>query len=372
MSVKCQKIFEWIEEWADPDLAADWDRIGLLVGSPSDEVQKVLVTLDVTGDVIREAVNENARLIVAHHPLYRDPLPYLRSDLYPASHVYRLIQEGIALYAAHTNLDAAPGGINDILADRLGLVDLDLLLPTGEEGLYKVVVFVPVGYEDKVREAMCSQGAGWIGKYSDCTFQLKGTGTFRPLEGTSPFIGETGQLEKPSEFRIETIVPQKKLNRVLEGMISAHPYEEVAYDIYPLKNKGEKVGLGRVGKLPEPLTLADFARKVKDCLELEVVKVTGDPDRRVSKVALCGGSAMMFLEHALKSGADVYMTGDVRHHGALDALDQGIAVVDAGHYGTEQVVIPVLADYIKEKAKEAGEELTVVVSRVKTDPFKYI
>lgn len=371
MSVECQKIFNWIEEWAKPELVADWDRVGLLVGSPSDEVQKVLVTLDVTGDVITEAVKENVQLIVAHHPLYRDPLPYLRSDLYPTSHVYRLIQKGIALYAAHTNLDAAPGGINDILANQLGLVDVELLLPTVEENLYKVVVFVPVGHEDQVRQAMCSQGAGWIGNYSDCTFQLEGTGTFRPLEGTSPFIGETGQLEKVPEFRIETIVPQKKLDKVLAGMMAAHPYEEVAYDIYPLKNKGAKMGLGKVGKLPEPLTLAEFARKVKDCLKLEVVKVSGDPERSISKVALCGGSAMMLLEYAVKSGADVYMTGDVRHHGALDALDQGIAVVDAGHYGTEQVVVPVLADYIREKAKETGDELTVVVSQVKTDPFKY-
>ncbi len=372
MSVKNQKIFDWIEEWAYPELVADKDRVGLLVGSPADEVHKVLVTLDVTGDVITEAEEENVQLIVSHHPLYRDPIPYLRSDIYPSSHVYRLIQKGIALYTAHTNLDAAPGGINDILADRLGLVDIDLLLPTVEEKLYKVVVFVPVGYEDEVRQAMCSQGAGWIGGYSDCTFQLEGTGTFRPLEGTSPFIGETGQLEKASEFRIETIVPQKKLKKVLKGMVAAHPYEEVAYDVYPLENKGVKMGLGRVGKLPEPLTLADFAQKVKDCLDLEVVKVTGDPERSISKVALCGGSAMFFLEHAIKRGADVYLTGDVRHHGALDALDQGIAVVDAGHYGTEQVVIPVLADYIREKAKEAGEELTVVVSRIQTGPFKYL
>lgn len=372
MSLKCQQIFDWIEEWAPPELAEKSDRIGLLVGSPVDEVRKVLVTLEVTGEVIEEAISENVQLIVSHHPLYRDPLPNLRSDLYPTSLIYRLIQNEIALYAAHTNLDATDGAINDILADRLGLVEIDLLCPSSEEKLYKVVVFVPQGYEDQVRQAICSQGGGWIGNYSDCTFQSEGIGTFRPLEGTTPFIGQDGKLEKVPECRIETIISQKKLGNMLKEMIAAHPYEEVAYDVYPLQNQGARKGYGRVGKLPEPMALADFAQKVKDCLGLKVVKISGNPRRSITKVALCGGSAMMFLDDAIKSGADVYITGDVKHHGALDALEQGMAVVDAGHYATEQVVVPVLADYIKEKAKKAESELTVMVSQVKTDPFQYI
>lgn len=372
MSVKCQLIIDWVEEWARPEFAEDGDRIGLLVGSPSLEVDNVLVTLDVTAEVIAEAVRKNVQLIVSHHPLFRDPLPSIRDDLYPASFVYRLAREGIALYAAHTNLDAAPGGINDILAERLGLVDLKLLFPTYQEKLYKVVVFVPVGHEDQVRQAICSHGAGWVGNYSDCTFQLAGTGTFRPLEGTTPFIGETGELERVSEIRIETIVPQSRLNDVLTEMISAHPYEEVAYDLYPLQNQGPETGLGRVGKLSEEMTLAEFAEKVKKCLGLDLVRVTGDLESRVLSVALCGGSAMSLLPQALNSGADVYLTGDVRHHGALDALAQGIAVVDAGHYGTECVVVPVMADYIKGKVKEAGSDLRVLVSQIKTDPFHYL
>ncbi len=372
MSVECKKIFAWIEDWALPEYVEDWDRVGLLVGSPKDMVDKVLVTLDVTADVITEAVKEKAGLIVSHHPLYRDPLPYLRSDVYPASHVYRLIQEGIALYAAHTNLDSAPGGINDILADRLGLLDVDILVTTHEERLFKLVVFVPEGYEDKVRDAICSKGAGWIGNYSHCTFQTQGTGTFKPLEGTSPFIGKTGQLEKASELRLETIVQESRLQKVVKEMLAVHPYEEVAYDLYPLKNQGERSGLGRVGRLPEAMSLAAFAEKVKKDLDLDVVRIAGDPKRPVSKIALCGGSAMALLEHAVNSGADVYLTGDVRHHGALDALDQGIAVIDAGHYGTESVVVPVLADYITKKARESGEELTVMTSQIKTDPFKYL
>lgn len=372
MPVKCQAIIDWVQEWARPEFAEDGDRIGLLVGSPAHEVEKLLVTLDVTHEVIAEAVTGGAGLIVSHHPLFRDPLTSLRDDIYPASLVCKLVKAGIALYAAHTNLDAAPGGINDILAERLGLVDVELLLPTHNEKLYKVVVFVPDGHDDKVRQAMCSRGAGWIGNYSDCTFQAAGTGTFRPLEGTNPFIGETGHLEKVRELRIETIVPERKLHEVLQGMIKAHPYEEVAYDVYPLKNRGEEIGLGRVGELPKKMTLAAFAEHVRGCLELDVVRFTGDPGKTVARVALCGGSAMMFLPHAVRAGADVYLTGDVRHHGALDALAQGIALIDAGHYGTERVVVPVLAGYLRDKAKEAGCELEVVVSRVKTDPFRYL
>ncbi len=372
MSVRCQQIFDWIEEWADPALAEDWDHIGNLVGSPADSVSRVLVTLDVTDEVIAEAIDENVNLIVAHHPLFRDPIPYLRSDLFSSSRVYRLIQKGISLYAAHTNLDAAPGGINDVLADLLGLRDVEILFPTYEENLYKIVVFVPLGHEERVREAISARGGGWIGNYSDCTFQTEGVGTFRPLEGTKPFIGETGELERVRETRIETIAPQKKLSDLLKNMIAAHPYEEVAYDIYPLKNTGTKAGLGRIGRLPESLALADFARKVKDSLGLGMVRITGDPQRSVSKIALCGGGGMSLLEQAIKCDADLYLTGDIRHHGALDALDRGIALVDGGHYGTERVIVPVLADYLQKKAKEAGEGLTVLVSQINTDPFSYI
>ncbi|MDN5375942.1 MAG: hypothetical protein PWQ39_982 [Thermacetogenium sp.] len=372
MPVECRTVIDWMQEWARPEFAEEGDRIGLLVGSPSQRVKKLLVTLEVTDEVIAEASAVGADLVVSHHPLFRDPLTSLRDDLYPASLACKLVKAGIALFAAHTNLDAAPGGVNDILAERLGLIDVELLLSTHEEKLYKVVVFVPEGHEDEVRRAMCSAGAGWIGNYSDCTFQVAGTGTFRPLEGTSPFIGETGRLEKVGELRIETIVPERKLPEVLQRMIAVHPYEEVAYDVYPLKNRGKETGLGRVGRLPERMPLAAFAGHVMKCLELDAVRFVGEPDKTVSRVALCGGSAMVLLQHAVRAGADVYVTGDVRHHGALEALARGIALVDAGHYGTERVVVPAIAGYLEGRAKEAGCDLEVVISRVKTDPFRHL
>ncbi len=372
MPVKCGTIMSWIEEWAPPFLAEDKDNIGLLVGSPSSEIHKALVTLEVTGEVVEEAIKKQVQLIVSHHPLFRDPMYKIRFDTYPASVIVRLIQNDIAVYSAHTNLDAADGGVNDILARRFGLIDVDFLVPNREEKLYKIVVFVPTGHEDGVRQAMCSAGAGWIGKYSDCTFQAGGTGTFRPLAGASPFIGEVGELEKVSETRIETIVSEGKIEPVVKAMLEAHPYEEVAYDVYPLKNRGLRFGLGRVGRLQQPKPLAVFAEEVKNLLGQQTIRVVGPLDRPVTTVALCGGSAMMLLPQAIRAGADVYVTGDIKHHDALNALAHKIALIDAGHHGTERVIVPLLAEYLKEKAETEKCDLQVEVSEVNTNPFHYL
>lgn len=362
----------WIEEWAPLALVEDWDNSGLLVGAPDAEVSKALVTLEITPEVAAEAIAEKVQLIVSHHPLLRDPLSQIRFDVYPASLIAKMIRHDIAVYAAHTNLDAAPGGINDLLAERLGLEDVGLLAPTREEKLFKLAVFVPLGYEDNVRQAMCAAGAGWIGAYSECTFQSSGTGTFRPLEGTNPFLGKIGALEKADESRIETIVPEDKLDQVVQEMCRAHPYEEVAYDLYPLRNRGKRQGLGRVGRLPAAQPLSVFAKKVKTALDLAQVRVTGLLDRPVSRAALCGGSAMAFLPQAVQAGADVYITGDVKHHDALHALAEGIALIDAGHHGTERVIVPVLTDYLKAQAEKENCDLQVLVSQVNTDPFRYL
>lgn len=362
----------WIEEWAPPFLAEDKDNIGLLVGSPETEVQKVLVTLEVTPEVVDEAVEKRVQMIVSHHPLFREPFYRMRFDSYPASSVVKLIKNDIAVFAAHTNLDAAERGVSEALAERLGLTEVDLLFPNKEEKLYKLVVFVPSGYEDSVREAMCSAGAGCIGRYSDCTFQLSGTGTFRPLAGTSPFIGKIGELEKVLETRIETIVPESKIDAVVRAMLGAHPYEEVAYDLYPLKNQGKRLGFGRVGKLPQPMALCSFAERVKASLGQKAVRVVGDLERLVSRVAVCGGSGASLLPQALRWKADVYVTGDIKHHEALNALAQGIALIDAGHHGTERVIVPVMADYLSNRAKEERCVLQVGVSDVNTDPFHFL
>lgn len=372
MAVRCGQVIDWMEEWAPRRMAEKWDNVGLLVGAPYREVERVLVALEVTRAVIDEALEQGAQLIITHHPLFLEPIKVLREDTHPAALVNRLIKSGLCLYAAHTNLDVAPGGVNDLLAGLLGLSDTSPLSETGERVLYKVAVFVPVGHEEEVRRALCEAGAGWIGRYSDCAFESQGIGTFRPLEGTNPYIGEIGKLERVSEVRLETVIPGERLDQALRAMLAAHPYEEAAYDIYRLQNRLPGYGLGRVGFLPHPCTLAEFAGMVKERLGVAAVRLAGNPDRRVKKVALCGGSGMSLVSRALRSGADVYLTSDVKHHDALDALAQGLAVVDAGHYGTEQVVVPAVTRYLRERAEQAGEQLQVTATGVVTDPFRYL
>lgn len=371
MPVKCQTILKWLEEWAPRFLAEKGDQVGLLVGNPYTEIKKVLVTLEVTEEVITEAIREKVQLIISHHPPFHTPLPHLRFDLYPGSLLSRLIQNDIHLFVAHTNLDTVTDGVSDILVRRLGLLDVEILYQTYEEKLYKVVVFVPQGYEDAVRQAMCAVGAGWIGKYAECTFQTEGMGTFRALPGADPFLGKIGELEKVCEYRLETVVPEAKLEQVLGEMIKSHPYEEVAYDVYLLQNKGRCYGLGRIGKLAETRPLGVFAEGVKELLGVKGIRLVGNLEKKVSKVALCGGSAMMLLPKAVDANADVYLTGDVKHHEALEALERGIAVIDAGHHGTERVIVPVLAEYLWKKAEKEQQGLEVLVSQVNTDPFLY-
>ncbi len=370
MPVICQTVIDWLEEWAPPLMAEDGDSIGLQVGSRGTEVEKVLVTLEVTPEVIAEAVKEKVQLIVSHHPLIRDPLARLDYDSFPASLAVRLVENRIHFYAAHTNMDAAAGGVNDLLAERLGLAEIRVLRPAPQEKLYKLVVFIPRGHEDEVRQAICNAGAGWIGNYDECTFQVGGTGTFRPLPDTHPFLGRIGALERAEESRLETVVPETRLTAVIGAMFAAHPYEEVAYDLCLLKNQAPgKVGLGRIGRLPDPKPLHAFAEQVGDALGLQALRLVGDSGRLISVVALCGGAAMSLLKRALEAGADVYLTGDVKHHDALNALGQGIAVIDAGHHATEKIIVPAMAKYLAEKAALAGERLEILTSRINTDPF---
>ena len=371
MPVVCQTVIGWLEEWAPPLLAEDGDNIGLQVGSRDTGIERVLVTLEVTPEVISEAIKAKAQLIVSHHPLIRDPLARLDYESFPASLAVRLVENRIHFYAAHTNMDAATGGVNDLLAERLSLTEVSILRPVPQERLYKLAVFIPRGHEDEVRQAICNAGAGWTGNYDECTFQVGGTGTFRPLPGAHPFLGRIGVLERAEESRLETVVPETRLRAVIRAMLAAHPYEEVAYDLYPIKNQAPcKTGLGRVGRLPGPKPLGAFAEQVREALGLQAVRLAGDPERTISAVALCGGGAMSLLKRAIEAGADVYVTGDVKHHDALNALGQGIAVIDAGHHATEKIIVPAMAAYLTEKAAAAGAQLEVIVSRVNTDPFR--
>jgi dinuclear metal center YbgI/SA1388 family protein len=372
VELDCKAIIGIMEKLAPESLAEDWDNVGLQLGNLDKKVSKVLVALDMTNGVAQEAVSKGVDMVITHHPFIFNPVKSLREDCYTGRVAAVLIWHGIALYCAHTNLDNAPNGINQVLADMLGLLDIEKLQVISAGAYNKLVVFVPEGYQDKVLMAAAEAGAGCIGNYSHCTFQAPGTGTFLPSGSTNPFIGKPGQLERADEYRIETIVPAELTQEVVDAVLKVHPYEEVAYDIYRLQNKRDGDGPGRIGRLPVGQTLAEFAKEVKKTLGLDNIRLSGQPDRHVKKVALCGGSGGSLIEKAAQMGADVFVTGDIKYHDAQRALELGIALIDAGHYGTEKIAVDVIRRHIENGVMMLDGQVEVLASEACVDFFTIV
>jgi len=350
-------VIRAVEDLAPRELAEEWDNVGLVAGNPRATVTRLLTAVDLTSRIVDEAASFGAQAVVVHHPPIFDSIRTLRSDQPVGAVLSRAVEKGLAVYAAHTNLDVAPGGINDVLAE---LIDLRRAEGVGDrrERLCKLVVFVPKGHEDAVREAVSEAGAGWIGNYSHCTFQAPGTGTFKPLEGADPFIGSVGKLEKADEFRLETVVPAVRLGRVLQAMRGAHPYEEIAYDVYPLRNEGRTLGPGLVGEIAPPRDLRAFAGHVKERLGVPAVRVTGDLDREVRRVGLMAGAGAYVAEVA-RAGADVFFAGEFKYDRLFSAVEHGLATVEAGHYATEAPGMRALAGRVERKLLRAGFQVEV-------------
>lgn len=360
MSVNVGDVMAVLNAFAPDNLAAEWDNVGLLCGSPDLKAERIMLALDVTPEVAEQAIEQKARLIVSHHPLIFKNLKNLAETDWRSRLLAKLIRNEIAVYAAHTNLDFSAGGVSDVLAAKLGLSDVSVLQKRGHCPLRKIAVFVPDQYAERVMSAMTRAGAGHIGGYSDCAFRVKGSGSFRPLAGTSPFIGRTGELSVVKETRIETVAPAAKLPSVLKAMLAAHPYEEAAYDIYELANDRTGVwGAGRIGALGNPVTAEAFARMVKTALSLEYV-LYADAGRVIKKAAVCGGAGGGLVEDAVSAGADVLVTGDLGYHEVQEAKHAGISVIDAGHQGTEWPVLSLLAAKIAEGLK--GREIKILIA----------
>lgn len=350
--IKAKDLTAFLDKMAPPSLAEDWDNVGLLAGSNDKEVKRVLLSLDVTTKVVDEAIEKKADMIIAHHPLIFKGLKRVTENNLHGKLVYKLLKNDINVFAAHTNLDVAPNNINLRLAQLLGLTNVENMSVYKRDRLFKLAVYAPGEAAEKVRSAMCASGAGWIGNYSDCTFQTKGTGTFKPLEGTTPYIGIKGELARVDEVKIETIVPEGILNSVIKDMLAVHPYEEVAYDVYLLENKGFEYGLGTVGVLEKAYDFSDFIDYVKSCLNLKNVRYTNNQPDNVKKVAIfCGSFDEDYSGYVKKHNADVLITGDLKHHMAIDLIEDGICAVDCGHFGTEKVVVDLLAEMLEEKFK---------------------
>lgn len=362
-------VFNLMEKWAPKSLAYDWDNVGLQIGSSDHQVNKIMITLDVLESVVDEAIEKGADLIIAHHPLLFKPLKQIDFDTPQGRTIKKLVQNNISVYASHTNLDAADGGVNDILCDLLGIENRSVLVPAGTEKLYKIAVFVPESHQKIIMEALSSSGAGHIGEYSHCTFQTSGQGTFKPLEGTNPFIGKQGELEIVDEVKIETIVQEEKLHQVILAMLKAHPYEEAAYDIYPLQLNGKEYGIGRIGTLEKQYTMKEFCEHVKKMLDLSHLRFTGDLSKKVTNVAILGGSGEKYIQDAKEKEADVYITGDMTFHPAQDAEQLGLSVIDPGHY-IEKVMKKSVKRYLHKMLEK--KQIEIILSETDTNPFQFI
>lgn len=362
-----------LNDIAPPRLAEEWDNVGLQTGRADRPAAKVLVALEVTPDVIAEAKREEADAIVAHHPLIFSPLKSMAESNPVARLVADLVRANISLLVAHTNLDAVADGTNGEMADRLGLMDREFLLPNAPEPEnVKYVVFAPATHADDVIDACASAGAGIIGKYGHCSFRSPGTGTFRPMAGANPYAGKVGKLEQAEgEMRIEVLCPRRRLPALLKAVRAVHPYEEIAFDVYPLEPTGDaKHGFGLVGKLAEGTTLGAFAKRCKKAFDVANVGIVGDDDRAVRRVAVFSGSGGEAIRRWRPGAADVLVTGEMTHHQCAEARDKGAAVVLVGHHASEVVVCKRLAERLRSHPSVKDKEFEVLVAKDDRAPLR--
>lgn len=339
-----------------------YDNSGLLVSRDNLSINSALLSLDITPEVIDEAILKKVDVIISHHPLIFSPLKKILDKTPIEQMIRKLIKHDIAVYSAHTNMDSALGGTNDKLCELLELNNVQVLVPKSNH-LLKVVVFVPQAHAEAVRQAMFNAGAGRIGKYDSCSFSNLGQGSFRAGDGANPFVGQFGELHFEDELRIETVVPKHLLSEVLARMIDSHPYEEVAYDIVPLTNSYGMAGLGRVGELTNPMSGEEFLAYVKQKLNADHLRFAGQGNL-IRKVALCSGSGASFASQALKAKADVYLSADFKYH-EFQSASENMLVIDAGHFHTEKFAKEIFYNCIKEKFPK----FALYLSEINTNPI---
>jgi len=362
-----QAIYE-MSKLAPHYLACDWDNVGLQIGDSSQKVNNILVTLDVTEAVVEEAIKKNCELIISHHPLIFNGLKSINKDNKIGKLIINAVNNKIAIYSAHTNLDIARGGLNDYFACLLGIEDIVPLKVTEVKKSYKLAVYIPQDHYQEVTQTMFAKGAGKIGNYSHSSFSTEGKSTFKPLSESNPYRGKKEEMNNIQEIKFETIVTEDKLDRVLRGLYDVHPYEDIAYDLYPLSNKQEKIGIGRIGELEKKLSLETFIKRIKEKLQLKTFHMLGNVKEEVKKIAFCTGAGSDYIETAKYAGADLYITGDVKFHEAQRAEAIGLNLIDAGHYKTEIIVKELLAEYLSKKL----DNTDIIKSEINTNPWLQI
>lgn len=362
---KIKEIINYLETKAPGNYQESYDNSGLLTGNADSIVNNVLITLDTTEDVVQEAVDKNCNLIISHHPIIFKGLKSLTGKNYIERTIIKALQNNIAIYAIHTNLDNVISGVNKKLSERIGLDRLSILQPK-QNTLNKLVTFIPKENTDSVMEALHSAGAGNIGEYSNCSFRVEGTGTFKPGEEANPAIGQNGILEKVVEDRVEVIYPAVNEQHILQALKNAHPYEEVAYYISSLRNEFQEIGSGMVGYLPNPMEPKSFLKHLKDRLDLQIIRHTALPNRKIKKVALCGGSGSFLLGAAKRVKADAFVTADFKYHEFFDAEGE-LIIADIGHYESEVSTKELLIEILQEKFSNFALNLSNTV----TNPISY-
>jgi len=355
-----------------PDLAQEWDNVGLQVGEPDSTVQRIMVALDPSMENLHSAHTNSCQLLLTHHPLLFKPLKRISTSDPTGRIIAYALRHQINIVCAHTNLDSGANGLNDWLAATLCLTEPLILQPCAQDRFFKLVVYVPPSHREELLQALFRGGAGHIGRYDHCAFSVEGRGQFRPGADTNPFLGTPGQEEQVEESRVETIVPRRNLNKVLSQMRRAHPYEEVAYDLFELHNETRTTGLGRIGKLPETTTLEAFAHTCKKQLKCTNLRIVGPPEAPVRSVAVCSGSGSSALHAAKFSGADVLVTGDFKYHEAQSAAALGINVIDAGHFATEIIVAAGLQSTLTPALHQHGYAAEIILAPAEKDPFTFI
>ncbi len=359
-------VTRWLEGFAPGRLAEPWDNVGLLLGDPSSACARVMTCLTVTPDSAGEAIDARADLIVGHHPIFFKGAKSLRADRPDSAHLWRLARAGIAVYSPHTAFDNTTGGINDLLARRMGLVEVGPLRPSPRPSIFKVAAFCPREDREPVLAAAFAAGAGKIGAYGECSFSSPGYGTFFGDETTNPTLGQKGRRETVREWRVEVVCPGERLVGVLDAIRSAHSYEEPAIDVYPIQTASTGPGIGRLGRLPESATLADLAAGLANQLGAPGVQYAGEPSRRVGRVAIGCGAGDDLLADAVGAGADVFVTGEARFHRILEAEARGIGLILLGHYASERPGVEDLAT----RLAGAFPGLEAWASRRERDPLR--
>lgn len=363
--MKISEITSFLESLAPLNIQESYDNCGFIIGNPEDNIKKALITLDVTEEVIDEAIAEKCQLIITHHPLIFGNISKIRSDNFTGKCIIKAIKNNISIYAIHTNFDNVDSGVNHALCKKIGLSNCKILKPK-KNILKKLVTFCPYKQAKKVRKSLFEAGAGHIGNYDCCSYNTEGFGTFRALVDANPFVGKVNELHHENEIRIETIFPGYIEQKILQALFASHPYEEVAYDIYPLENSFSKVGEGMIGDLDKATGLNDFLKNLKLKLKIPSIRHNAASDKKIKKVAVCGGAGSFLAKDTMNAGADIFLTSDIKYHQFFEGRNS-LILADIGHYESEQFTKEILC----EKLKEKFSNFAVLISKTNTNPINY-